>query len=53
MRAEVRASLNGRPAELLLDDGRDLVSVDDGIGPADFVRPSPKTPPAHVEPVDG
>ncbi len=53
VRAEVRASLNGRPAELLLDDGRDLVSVDDGIGPADFVRPSPKTPPAHVEPVDG
>jgi hypothetical protein len=53
VRAEVQSSLNGRPAALLLDDARDLEAIDDGLAPADFIRPTPATAPAIVEPVHG
>ncbi len=51
VRAEVRASLNGRPSVLLLDDARDLEQVEDGLAPNTFVRPSPEGAPPSIEPV--
>lgn len=52
VRADVRASLNGRASTPLFDDTRDLVEIKDGIAPIDFVLPSPQVAPPKIEPVD-
>lgn len=41
IRAEAWASLNGRPAMLMLDETRDLVPVRDDLWPADWIRRGP------------
>ncbi|MFO0664150.1 MAG: HTTM domain-containing protein [Polyangiaceae bacterium] len=51
VRAEVRASLNGRASRLLLDADRDLVEVEDSLLPAPFILPSPTDAPPKIEPI--
>ena len=49
VRVEALVSLNGRPAELLIDPEADLASVTDGLAKAPWIRPSPTTSPIHLE----
>lgn len=49
VRARALASLNGRPAELLIDPEVDLASVKDGLTKASFILPAPGTDPIHLK----
>ncbi|UQA55275.1 HTTM domain-containing protein [Polyangium aurulentum] len=49
VRAQALVSLNGRPAELLVDPERDLAQVSDGLARASWIKPSPQSPPIHLE----
>jgi vitamin K-dependent gamma-carboxylase len=46
-------SLNGRPPALLIDPRVDLTSVPDGLAPASFILPAPRTKPILLRPVSG
>lgn len=49
VRADVRASLNGRPAAFLLDPDVDLSRVeDDPFAPAPWILPAPEGPPPEL-----
>lgn len=48
VRAESLVSLNGRPAQLMIDPTRDLVTVADDLAPADWILPAPTSPPIHL-----
>ncbi len=45
------ASLNGRPAQRLVDPTVDLCTVSDGLAPASWILPAPTTAPPHLRPV--
>ncbi len=49
VRVHAPVSLNGRPAELLVDPTVDLASISDGLAKAAWIKPSPATPPIHLE----
>jgi hypothetical protein len=49
VRADARASLNGRPSVRLIDPGVDLTQVQDGIGRAEWILPEPASPPPHTK----
>ncbi|MDC3953945.1 HTTM domain-containing protein [Polyangium jinanense] len=49
VRAHAPVSLNGRPAELLIDPTVDLASISDGLAKATWIRPVPTAPPIHLE----
>jgi hypothetical protein len=49
VRARALASLNGRPAELLIDPEVNLASVRDGLAKASFILPAPGTDPIHLK----
>lgn len=51
VRAEARASLNGRPSAFLIDPRVDLTQVADGFARADWILPAPTTAPPHTRPV--
>jgi hypothetical protein len=51
VRAESRATLNGRRSAVLIDPNVDLTRVRDGIAPAHWVLPAPDLPPPHTRPV--
>jgi vitamin K-dependent gamma-carboxylase len=51
VRADARASLNGRRSQPLLDARVDLASVDDSPWPANWVLPAPSKPPPKTRPV--
>lgn len=53
VRAEALVSLNGRPAELLLDPERDLTRISDGLAPKDWILPAPDTRPIELLPRAG
>ena len=42
------ASLNGRRAARLIDPDVDLAAVEDGVAPADWIRPAPGGPPIQL-----
>ncbi len=46
--AEAIVSLNGRPAELLLDPDVDLAREVDGLAPKRWIRPAPDSPPIRL-----
>ncbi len=46
--AEAYVSLNGRPAELLLDPDVDLAREVDGLAPKHWIRPAPASPPIRL-----
>jgi hypothetical protein len=48
VRARAFASLNGRPAALLVDPEADLARIDDGLGRADWILPAPTTTPPFL-----
>lgn len=48
VRAEALVSLNGRPAQLLLDPTRDLLTVADDLAPAGWILPGPTSSPIHL-----
>ncbi|MBZ4419037.1 HTTM domain-containing protein [Myxococcus sp. RHSTA-1-4] len=50
VRAEARVSLNGRPAELLLDPTVDLAREMDGLAAKPWIRPAPESPPIRLRP---
>jgi vitamin K-dependent gamma-carboxylase len=45
------ASLNGRRLAPMIDPNVDLAKVDDGIGQAWWIMPSPTEPPPHIRPI--
>jgi hypothetical protein len=45
---DARASLNGRPAALLIDPAIDLAREQDGIGGKRWILPAPNTEPPHL-----
>ena len=49
--ADTRVSWNGRPGAPLIDPSVDLASVQDGLGKAWWVLPSPSTAPARLTPL--
>jgi hypothetical protein len=51
VRVEALVSLNGRPAELLIDPEIDLAAVTDGLAKAAWIRPAPPLSPIHLEAV--
>lgn len=51
VRADVLASLNGRPAKRLIDPDVDLAAVSDGLAKAAWIREAPGTTPIHLEAV--
>jgi vitamin K-dependent gamma-carboxylase len=51
VRAEALVSLNGRPAQWLIDPNVDLARIQDGVGQASWILPSPTHPPVHLEAV--
>lgn len=51
VRAEARASLNGRPSAPLIDPTVDLTRVEDGFARADWILPAPDAAPPHTRPV--
>jgi hypothetical protein len=51
VRADARASLNGRPAALLVDPGIDLAHEADGLGGKRWIRPAPAGPPPLLRPI--
>ena len=48
VRAEVWASLNGRPPRLLLDPRVDLLTVGDSLASKPWILPAPTQPPLHL-----
>jgi len=50
VRADARASLNGRPAELLVDPTVDLAREVDGLSAKSWIRPAPASPPIRLRP---
>ena len=46
--ADARASLNGRPAAVLVDPATDLAREQDGIGPKRWILPAPDIEPPHL-----
>jgi vitamin K-dependent gamma-carboxylase len=51
VRVHAVVSLNGRPAQLLIDPNADLASIKDGFTRADWIMPSPVDLPIHLEAV--
>jgi vitamin K-dependent gamma-carboxylase len=51
IRADVFASLNGRRLQRLIDPEVDLATVQDGLGKAKWILPSPTKPPPHTQPI--
>jgi vitamin K-dependent gamma-carboxylase len=51
VRVESKVSLNGRRGALLIDPNVDLTTVEDGLGGASWLLPSPTEPPPHTRPV--
>ncbi len=47
--ADALVSLNGRPAEYLVDPGADLSRIEDGLGPAWWIRPAPTSAPLRLQ----
>ncbi|AKF82740.1 gamma carboxylase [Myxococcus fulvus 124B02] len=50
VRADVRVSLNGRAAQLLVDPDVDLARVEDGLATKPWILPAPETPPVKLRP---
>ncbi|MCP3057474.1 HTTM domain-containing protein [Myxococcus sp. K38C18041901] len=50
VRADVRVSLNGRAAQLLVDPDVDLAHVEDGLASKPWILPAPETPPVKLRP---
>ena len=50
VRADARASLNGRPAALLVDPDVDLAREHDGLGAKRWILPAPDAEPPHAAP---
>ncbi|MFP2910502.1 HTTM domain-containing protein [Pyxidicoccus sp. 3LFB2] len=50
VRADARASLNGRAAELLVDPTVDLAREVDGLAAKPWIRPAPESPPIRLRP---
>ncbi|MFW6053621.1 MAG: HTTM domain-containing protein [Persicimonas sp.] len=51
VRAEALVSLNGRAPKPMIDPEVDLMEVDDGIAPADWILDGPTEAPPHLEPL--
>ncbi|MBK9266997.1 MAG: HTTM domain-containing protein [Polyangiaceae bacterium] len=51
VRVHALVSLNGRPAQLLIDPNVDLARIEDGLAKASWILPSPVDPPIHLEAV--
>ncbi len=51
VRVDAFASLNGRPAQRLIDPEVDLLQVEDGLALATWILPGPSGPPPRLEPV--
>ena len=51
IRADIFASLNGRRLARLIDPDVDLAAVQDGLGKATWILPSPSEPPPHTQPI--
>ncbi len=49
VRVQAIASLNGRPAEPLIDPDIDLTQVRDGLARAAWIKPAPQSSPIHLE----
>ena len=49
--ADARASLNGRPAAILVDPSADLAREPDGLGAKRWIRPAPAGPPPLLRPI--
>lgn len=45
---DAQVSLNGRPAELLVDPDVDLAQEVDGLAPKRWIRPAPESPPIRL-----
>ncbi|MFP2963789.1 HTTM domain-containing protein [Myxococcus sp. 1LA] len=45
---DAQVSLNGRPAELLVDPDVDLAQEEDGLAPKRWIRPAPDSPPIRL-----
>ncbi|MCP3140792.1 HTTM domain-containing protein [Pyxidicoccus xibeiensis] len=50
VRADVQVSLNGRPAEQLVDPTVDLAREVDGLEPKAWIRPAPESAPIRLRP---
>lgn len=48
--ADARASLNGRPAELLVDPEVDLARQEEGLARKSWILPAPDSAPARLRP---
>jgi vitamin K-dependent gamma-carboxylase len=48
---DARASLNGRPAAILVDPAADLAREADGLGDKRWIRPAPAGPPPLLRPI--
>jgi vitamin K-dependent gamma-carboxylase len=48
VRADSRASLNGRPSIRLIDPSVDLTQIADGFARADWILPGPTSAPPHT-----
>jgi hypothetical protein len=51
VRVEALVSLNGRPAQLMVDRNVDLMDLEDGLAPAWWILPEPSGPPARIRPI--
>ncbi len=51
VRADARASLNGRRGAVLIDPAVDLTTVGDGLSPKSWILPAPVAPPARLRPI--
>ena len=49
--ADARASLNGRPAAILVDPSADLAREADGLGAKRWIHPAPAGPPPLLRPI--
>ncbi len=48
VRADVRVSLNGRPARVFVDPEVDLAREEDGLAPKAWILPAPDSPPVYL-----
>ena len=48
VRVDAQVSLNGRPAQPLIDPEVDLMTIEDGLAPAAWILPGPDTPPIRL-----
>jgi vitamin K-dependent gamma-carboxylase len=53
VRAEALVSLNGRPAQPMIDPARDLSRAASSLAPADWILPGPEGPPIRLRPRSG